>query len=145
MLYIFVLFTLLFDESSSFDTKLKEEKIITNTTYINLLNVDTHILISLFNETKRYDEYFKEIENTLNNISIDEKDFIRKKKVLISNELFAFESLTFINDFITDNIIYTGKIDDDPIGTIKELNIKELMNLAKKIDTDKSGIVILKR
>lgn len=144
-LYMYILFNLLFDEASDFDTGLKSDGIITSTTYISMLNVDTHILISLLNETKDYERYFKEIKNTLDNIKIEEKDFIRKKKVLISNELFAFESLNFVNDLIMDNIIYNGKIDEDPIGTIRNLDIEKLMKLIKKIDFTNSGEVIIKK
>lgn len=144
-LYMYILFNLLFDEASDFDTNLKKDGVITDTTYISMLNVDTHILISLLNETKDYERYFKEIEDTLDNIKIDEKDFIRKKKVLISNELFAYESLNFINDLIMDNIINTGSIEEDPIGTIRNLKLEELLNLIKKIDFTNSGEVVIKK
>ncbi|UKI26426.1 MAG: hypothetical protein L6V91_06445 [Bacilli bacterium] len=41
-----------------FDEELKKEGIINNTTYISLLNTDTHLLITLVNETNKYNEFF---------------------------------------------------------------------------------------
>ena len=46
-LYLYILFTILFDETSDFDEELKKEGIINNTTYVSLINSNTHLLISL--------------------------------------------------------------------------------------------------
>ena len=99
-LYMYVLFTTLFDETSLFDEELKKDGIINNTTYVSLLNTNTHLLISLVNETNKYEEFLERLKNKLNNMEINEKDFKRKKKVLISNEIFAYENVENINDII---------------------------------------------
>ncbi len=144
-LYLYIIFTVLFDETSVFDERLKKEGIINNTTYVDLLNCNTHILISLISETKNYEAFLEEVKKTLENITIDKKDFDRKKKVLISNELFAFEDIETINDIIVDNIIYDGVIEEDPIKVIESLNMKELEDLIDKINTDNTSVVILKK
>lgn len=144
-LYMYILFTTLFDETSLFDERLKEEKIINNTTFINLLNCDTHLLISLINETNKYQEFLDEVKKELLNIKISEKDFNRKKKVLISNEVFAYEDVSTVGDIIVDNIIYNNKLEDNPIEIINSLNIEELLDLIKKIDIDNTSTVILKK
>ena len=64
-IYLFIIFSLLFDESSIFDEELKEEKIITNSLYINILNCDTHTLVSLINETNNYEKLLERIKNRL--------------------------------------------------------------------------------
>ena len=144
-LYMYIIFTTLFDETSLFDERLKEEKIINNTTFINLLNCDTHLLISLINETNKYQEFLDEVKKELLNIKISEKDFNRKKKVLISNEVFAYEDVSTVGDIIVDNIIYNNKLEDNPIEIINSLNIEELLDLIKKIDIDNTSTVILKK
>ena len=78
-------------------------------------------------------------------MEINEKDFKRKKKVLISNEIFAYENVENINDIIMDNIIYNNELEDDPIGIIKELNMETLLKLIKKIDISNSSEVIVKK
>ena len=144
-LYMHILFTTLFDETSTFDEELKKEGIINNTTYISLLNTDTHLLITLVNETNKYNEFLDKLKDKLDNIEINEKDFNRKKKVLISNEIFAYENVENINDIIMDSIIYNNELEEDPIGLISNLSIKELLDLIKKIDMSNCTTVVVKK
>ena len=144
-LYLYILFTILFDETSEFDEELKKENIISNTTYVNLINCDTHILISLINETNKYEEFIEKIKERLNNLEINEKDFNRKKKVLISNEIFAYENVEAVGDIIVDNIIYNKELEDNPIEIINNLNMKEFLELIKKIDIKNTSLVVLKK
>lgn len=144
-LYSHIIFTSLFDETSSFDEILKKEGIINNTTYVSLLNTDTHLLISLINETPKYDEFLNKVKERLINLEVAEEDFNRKKKVLISNEIFAYENIETINDIIIDNIIFNGKFEDNPIEVIEELNIEELRDLIKKMDIENNSTIILKK
>lgn len=143
-LYLFIIFSCLFDDTSTFDELAKNDGVITNTISLNTLNCDTHMLISLINETEQDNELIKRIENTLNNIDIKEEDLERKKKVLISNELFSFENIETINDMIVDNIIYNEKIEDNMINILKSLNIEELNNVIKNLNLNNKSIVILK-
>lgn len=144
-LYLYILFTILFDETSDFDERLKKEGIINNTTYVNLINCDTHILISLMNETNKYEELIDKIKIELDNMKINEEDFNRKKKVLISNEIFAYENAEAIGDIIIDNIIYNNELEDNPIEIINSLNMKEFLDLIKKIDISNTSLVVLKK
>lgn len=144
-LYLYILFTILFDETSEFDEELKKENIISNTTYVNLINCDTHILISLMNETNKYEEFIEKVKEKLNNLEINEKDFNRKKKVLISNEIFAYENIEAVGDIIVDNIIYNKELEDNPIEIINNLNMKEFLELIKKIDINNTSLVVLKK
>ena len=144
-LYLYILFTSMFDETSSFDEELKKDNIITNTTYVSTLNTNTHMLISIINETPKYKEFINQVENKLNDLSISKQDFSRKKKVLISNEIFAYEYAEQINDIILDDILYTGKVENDPIGVIDNLKIEVLNDLIKKIDSKNISKIILKK
>lgn len=144
-LYLYILFTIFFDETSEFDEELKKENIISNTTYVNLINCDTHILISLMNETNKYEEFIEKVKEKLNNLEINEKDFNRKKKVLISNEIFAYENVEAVGDIIVDNIIYNKELEDNPIEIINNLNMKEFLELIKKIDIKNTSLVVLKK
>ena len=143
-LYLFILFSILFDDTSEFDEKMKKEGVITNSLYTNILNCDTHTIISLINETNNYEELEKNIENELKNINIKEEDVERKTKVLISNEIFSFENIEVINDMIVDNIIFDNKIENNMIKLIKEINKEELDSILKNIDLSNKSIVVLK-
>lgn len=143
-IYLYILFNLLFSDVSKFDYDMKKAKIITSTLSYNLLDTDTHLLISLINETDKYEELIKEIEKNLKNININEKDFERKKKVLISNEIFSYENITLVNEMIVDNIIFDGKIEANILDIIKSLTIQELNKIITKMDLTNKNIVIIK-
>ena len=144
-IYLFIIFNLLFGDTSVFDEECKRDGIITNTLYYNVLNIDSHFIVSLINNGEKYEELIKRIDKQLNNIKFNEKDFERKKKVLISNEIFSYENVEMINDMIVDNIIFDNKIETDIVGIIRSLNIDELNEIVKKIDFDNKSIVILKK
>ena len=143
-LYLFIIFSILFDDTSLFDEECRNENIITNSLYLNLLNCDSHLLISLINETNSYNELINKIEEKLKNINISLEDLERKKRVLISNELFSFENIEVINEMIIDNIIFENNIEKDMITLIKSLNKEELDNIIDSIDLTNKSIVILK-
>ena len=145
MLYLYIVMNILFDETSEFRFKLKEEKIITNNIDFDMLNTDKHILISLINETFNYEVLKNRIEEVLKNFVVCEKSFDRKKKVLISNELFGYDSIVVINNIITDNILFDGKIENDIISIIESLNMDELNKILKMIDFTNVSTVVVKK
>lgn len=145
MLYLYIVMNILFDETSEFSFKLKEEKIITNNIDFDMLNTDKHILISLINETFNYEVLKNRIEEVLKNFVVCEKSFDRKKKVLISNELFGYDSIVVINNIITDNILFDGKIENDIISIIESLNMDELNKILKMIDFTNVSTVVVKK
>ena len=81
-LYIYVLFNLLFGETSSFDEECKRDGIITNTLCFNSLNIDSHLIVSLVDTGDKYEELIKRIEKEVKNIKFNERDLERKKKVI---------------------------------------------------------------
>ena len=143
-LYLYIIFSLLFDDTSEFDEELKKEGIITSSLYINILNCDTHILISLINETNMYEKLEEKIEAKLKNIKILEEDLERKKKVLISNEIFSCENIEVVNDMIVDNIIFDNHIEENMINIIKSINIEELNKIIKNINLSNKSVVVIK-
>lgn len=142
-IYMYIIFGILFDDSSIFDEKAKNDKIITSSLFINVLNCDTHIIVSLINETNKYNQLLEMIKDKLKNIEISEEDLERKKKVLISNEIFSFENVEIINEMIVDSIIFDNHIEEDIIDIINSLNINEINSIIKKIDFDNNSIVVV--
>ena len=142
---MYVIFNLLFGDTTKFDEEAKKDGIITNSLYYNILDIDSHFVISLINSTDKYEELIKKIENQFKNIKFSEEELNRKKKVLISNEIFSYENIEMVNEMIVDNIIFDGRIEEDIIDIIDGLNIDELMDIASKIDFDNRSIVVLKK
>ncbi len=144
-IYMFILFNLLFGDTSMFDEECKRDGIITGTLFYNILNIDSHFIISLINNGDKYEELIKRIDDNLKNIKITENDLERKKKVLISNEIFSYENVEMVNDMIVDNIIFDNKIETDIVGIIRSLNLDDLNEIVKKINFNNKSIVILKK
>lgn len=144
MLYLYILFNMLFDDTSEFSLKLKEKEIITNNINIDMLDSDDYVIVSLINETLKYEILKDKIDEVLKNIVIDEQAFNRKKKVLISNELFGYENIIVINEIITDSVLFDGKLEDNIIGIIDSLNKDEFNEILRLLDFDNVSIVILK-
>lgn len=144
-IYMFIIFNLLFGDTSSFDEEAKRDGLITSTLYYNILNIDSHFIISLINTGDKYEELIRKINKELEDISFSENELERKKKVLISNEVFSYENIEMINDMIVDNIIFDNKIEDNIIDIINSINIDELNDIVKKIDFNNKSIVILKK
>ena len=144
-IYMYIIFNLLFGDTSDFDEEMKIKGIITNTLYYNLLNIDSHFIITLNNSLYNYKELIAAIDKRLKNIKFSESELSRKKKVLISNEVFSYENIEMVNDMIIDNVIFDGNICDDVVGLINSLNIQELNEIVKKIDFSNRSIVVLKR
>ena len=90
-------------------------------------------------------KHFDSAKEKLETLEVKETDFNRKKKVLISNEILAFESVEAVNDIIIDNIIYDNKLEDNPIEIIKSLTYKELKELIKELDIKNTNTVIVKK
>lgn len=144
-IYMFIIFNLLFGDTSQFDEECKRDGIITSTLFYNMLNIDTHLIVSLINNGEKYEELIKRIDDTLKHIEFTASDLERKKKVLISNEIFSYENVEMINDMIVDNIIFDNKIETDIVGIIRSLNLDELNEIVRKINFDNKSIVILKK
>lgn len=142
-IYMYIIFSILFDDSSLFNEKAKNDNIITNSVSINVLNCDTHLIISLINETMKYDELLKMIKKRLDNIEISKQDLERKKKVIISNEIFSFENIEVVNEMIVDSIIFDNHIEENIVDIINSLNLEEINSIIDKIDVNNSSIVIV--
>ena len=76
---------------------------------------------------------------------ITEEELNRKKKVLISNELFSFENIEVINDMIVDNIIFNGRVEENMIDLLNSLNIQEMNEVINTLSLKNYSIVILKK
>lgn len=143
--YMFIIFDLLFGDTSSFDEEAKKDGVITNTLTYNNLNIDTHFIVSLINSSEKYKELIDRIDKALMDIKFSCEELDRKKKVLISNEVFSYENIEMINEMIIDNIIFDNKIETDMIGMIESLNIDELNEIVEKIDFKNKSIVVLEK
>lgn len=144
-LYLYIIFNTLIDESSLFDEEAKKNRIISSTTFIDVLNTDDYVLVSLLNEVQKPDEFLESLNKLFKKIDITEEDLERKKKVLYSNELYTYDNVESINQMILDNIIFDNTLNSNIFNVIDSLNIKELKEILKNIDLSNYYSIIIKK
>ena len=144
-LYLYIIFNTLIDESSLFDEEAKKNRIISSTTFIDVLNTDDYVLVSLLNEVQKPNEFLESLNKLFKKIDITEEDLERKKKVLYSNELYTYDNVESINQMILDNIIFDNTLNSNVFNVIDSLNIKELKEILKNIDLSNYYSIIIKK
>ena len=128
-----------------FDEEAKKNRIISSTTFIDVLNTDDYVLVSLLNEVQKPDEFLESLNKLFKKIDITEEDLERKKKVLYSNELYTYDNVESINQMILDNIIFDNTLNSNVFNVIDSLNIKELKEILKNIDLSNYYSIIIKK
>ena len=138
--YLSIFFDLKFGSISEFNDQLIEDGLISSDIDINVINTDKHLLFILLIESEKLDKVIKRIDLELQNKSIKEKDFNRKKKVKKSSSIYKSDSIYAINNKIMSNIINYGEVILDEHKIIDELNYKEFTKVIEKIDVSNKTI-----
>ena len=142
-LYFSTIFNILFDETSIFYEKMKENKYLDTSIDIDDINTDTHKALIISFKSDKYKEVIKEIDNTLKNISISKSDLERKKKVNLSNLLYIFDDISRTNKMILNNIIEYNDLYLNIHKLIKEMNIDELNNIINNLNLNNKSILVI--
>ena len=140
-LYLNLLFTHLFGETSFFNEKVISQKIATDF-YMDHLSFDNIYTLTIEAESEYADLFKEEVDKTINNINIQEEDFNRIKKIWISiviRSLDNKESLacSIVDDLIKDNKIY------DQYELIKKMEYQDLLILINKLDLNNKSFVLM--
>ena len=142
-LYLTIFLDLKFGTTSLFLEDLKKENIINYDLSYETVNIDSHILIILSNETKEKDKLIKSIDEEINNIFITEEELNRKKKIIKSSLVYMTDDIYTINHKIMSDIIKYNNIFYNIIDIINSLNITEYNEFMKTIDFNNKNITII--
>ena len=142
-LYLLLFFDIKFGATSKLIAKLKSDKIISENIGINFIDTNNYILFMLMGESKKPDDLVKLLEEELNDKTIDENEFERKKKVLISSIIYASDNIFSINNKIMTQVVKYGEIAYDEYNDIKNLNVKELNEILNNINFKNNNVVII--
>ena len=140
-LYLNLLFTYLFGDTSDFNAKIIDKRIAVDF-YVDHLCHDNIYALSLEAESEFADLFKDEVDETIKNINITEEDFIRIKKVWISVIIRSLDNKENIAYSIVDDVIRDGEIYDQH-ELINKLNYQDLLELIKKIDWSNSSFVLM--
>ena len=138
--YIGILLDLKLGSTSELSERLKNENLITYDLDITMINTDKHILAMIIGETKEPKKLLKLIEEELSNLTIQEEELERKKKVRKSNTIYRSDSIYSINNKIVSDVMNYDKVILDDYKKIDKLNIKEMNKIIKEINFDNKTI-----
>lgn len=140
-LYLNLLFTHLFGETSEFNARIVDKKIVTDF-YMDHISFDNVYALNLEAESDYADLFKDEVDNTLKNIVITEEEFTRIKKVWISIIIRSLDNKENIAYSIADDIMRDGKVSDQ-YEIIEKLNYSDLLKLINKIDWNNKSFVLM--
>jgi predicted Zn-dependent peptidase len=129
--------------TSLLNEKLRNDQVITNNIEYTFISTDKHILLSIMGESDNTDLLLKELENQMNNLSISEEDFKRKKKNYASSCIFMSDNIFSMNSKIMSNIIKYNKVNIDDVKYTKDLDYDKANSIIKELDLSNKSIVII--
>ena len=140
-LYLSLLFTHLFGETSKFNEKVLEKELAINF-YLDHLGFNNIYSFSIEAESEYADLFKEEVDNTLNSISISLEDFERIKKIWISVVIRSLDNKEHLAYSIVDDIIKDGSIYDQ-LELINKLEYEELIKIINKLDLNNKSFVLM--
>lgn len=132
-----------FGQASLLSEKLKSKGLISETLGFDTDIVGNHLVMTIFGESRNYEELLKCINREIENKKISEADFYRYKKVLISNLIYSSENIYSINDSIVTSIIRYGKY-EDRYKLLSKLNIEEYEKFINHLNFDNNSSFVIK-
>ena len=140
-LYLNLLFTHLFGETSKFSEYVTENKIAVDF-YVDHTSFDNIYALTIEAESEYADLFKDEVDKTINNIIISEEDFIRIKKIWLSIIIRSLDSKEALAHSIVEDIIKDGKLTDQE-KLISKINYNDLLKLISKLDLSNSSFVLM--
>ena len=140
-LYLSLIFSHLFGETSKFNEKVLEEELAINF-YLDHLAFDNIYAVSIEAESEFADMFKDEVDNTLKHIEISLEDFERIKKSWISVVVRSLDNKEHLAYSVVDDIINNGTIDDQ-LELINKLDYNELVKVINKLDISNKSFVLM--
>ena len=134
LFYLLALFDCKFSSTSDFVSDLFDEEIINDNLTIDFDNSTDYTIMFVLGETTKPDVLLNRIKKEMENLTISEEEFNRKKKVLLSSSIYMSENIFSLNNDIVNDLIKYGKFNNDKYNDIKSLNYKDFCKLIKNID-----------
>ena len=136
-----LLFNITFGATSDFREDLLEKGIIQNLSVANDI-YDDNFVITITSTTSFKEELIKRVKSKLNDLSVNEIDFKRKKNAAIATLILDYEDVENVSYRLQDDILNNGKIVTNLKEILEEETLEDLDALIKLIDTDNMAISV---
>lgn len=143
--YINLITNSMFGRSSIIKERLVSGNIITDGLYVSRMYLDKHVIITIIAETPYPKRYISLMKEEIKNITIDEEDLTRKKRVAISNLIRCFDDIEEVNNLIQSDILEYDEINTNLYDIYNKLDIKIAKKVATKLNNNASSILVIKQ
>ena len=134
-----LLFNINFGATSNFREELIEKGIVQSLSATNDIYDDTFV-ITITSTTNFKEELIKRVNNKLNNLSVNEIDFKRKKNAAIATLILDYEDIENVSYRLQDDILNNGSIITNLKEILEEERVEDLESIIKLIDIDNMAI-----
>lgn len=143
--YLSIFFDLKFGMTSLLNEELREKDIITDSLGSDAIDVKSHVLYTVCGETNRKDELLEALMNSMEDLSINEDELERKKKVYLSSLIYMTDNIFRLNHKVMNDINKYGEIIDNNYDEIKSLNIIEMHKVLNSVDFSNYNVIVVEK
>ena len=143
--YLSIFFDLKFGMTSLLNEELREKDIITDSLGCDAIDVKSHVLYTVCGETNRKDELLEALMNSMEDLSINEDELERKKKVYLSSLIYMTDNIFRLNHKVMNDINKYGEIIDNNYDEIKSLNIIEMRKVLNSVDFSNYNVIVVEK
>ncbi|MBD9085745.1 insulinase family protein [bacterium] len=139
--YLSIYLDSLYGSVSDFAEEVEVKKIVNNGVDFIISKTDSHLVITFIAETKKTNALIKIIKKYMGKeITID--DFNRKKKIMLSSNIYMSDNIFRLNNYVTDNILNYDEVMTDIYEENKNLKYQNMISLIQKINFKNTTTVI---
>ena len=136
-----LIFNINFGATSDFKDELMEKGLIQNMSVTNDIYDDTFVItISVTSNFK--EEVIKRIKEKLENLSVNEIDFKRKKNATIATLILDYEDVENVSYRIQDDVLNNGGVVTNLKEILENETVEDLRNLISLYDLDNMQISV---
>lgn len=143
--YLSIFFDLKFGMTSLLNEELREKDIITDSLGGDAIDVKSHVFYTVCGETNRKDELLEALMNSMEDLSINEDELERKKKVYLSSLIYMTDNIFRLNHKVMNDINKYGEIIDNNYDEIKSLNIIEMRKVLNSVDFSNYNVIVVEK
>lgn len=141
--YLAIYLDSLYGSVSDFEEEIEKEKICNYGIDFIISKTDSHLLITFIAETRKVNKLIDKIKKYMgHDITLD--DFNRKKKVILSSNIFMTDNIFKINNKIVDDVLNEDKVITDIYDENNNLKYDTMVELIKSINFKNTSTVIIK-
>ena len=145
LIYTLTYFDIRLGSTSKFSEDLINDEIINEPLMLDYNVVDNFVVLFICGITKTPNELIKKIKQEIKNIKINENEFDRKKKTLISSLLYLSDNIFRLNHNIINDIIFYGKYNTNIYDDIQNLNFEDYKKIINKLDLNNNTTFIVEK